>query len=294
MSRITLLTCLAAAGCLAGLASACDSGDDEATTRSLALSFTGLEPLGGGYVYEGWLMVDGAPVSAGRFAIDATGEAVPATIRFDGAMADRATAYILTVEPGVGDDPAPSSTHVLAGDIAGGVATLTTKHGAALGTDFADATGRYILATPSTTTEDDDNHGIWWLVPGDAGMSPGLVLPTLPAGWAYEGWVAGAAGPISTGRFTDPAMTDSDAAGPTAGPDGAGPPFPGQDFITPALDLTAGYAAVISVEPDPDDSPAPFALKPLVHMSIGAVAKPATQSMDNKSAASPTGTVTIK
>lgn len=293
MSRICLLTCLAAVGALAGLASACDSGGDAPSTRTLALSFTGLEPLGGGYVYESWLMVDGAPVSAGRFAIDASGEAVPATASFDGDKADRATAYILTIEPGVGDDPAPSSVHVLAGDLAGGTASLTTKHAAALGTDFAAAAGQYILATPSTTSEADDKDGIWWLVPGAAGMTPGLVLPTLPAGWAYEGWVAGAAGPISTGRFTDPAMSDSDAAGPTAGPDGAGPPFPGQDFIAPALDLTAGYAAVISVEPNPDDSPAPFALKPLVHMSIGDVAKPATQSMANMSATLPIGTVTI-
>jgi hypothetical protein len=92
LSRHRLMTLIATAGCVAGLAAACDSGDDAPSTRTLAMTFSGLEPLGGGYVYEGWLMVDGAPVSAGRFAIDASGAAVPASISFDAAMADRATA----------------------------------------------------------------------------------------------------------------------------------------------------------------------------------------------------------
>ena len=93
------------------------------------------------------------------------------------------------------------------------------------------------------------------------GPGPSLNVPKLPAGWAYEGWVVGPNGPISTGRFTDPAGADEDGGGPDAGPDGT-PPFPGQDFINPALDVP-GLTVVLSVEPDPDDSPAPFALKPL-------------------------------
>ena len=46
---------------------------------------------------------------------------------------------------------------------------------------------------------------------------------------------------------------DSDAGGPTAGPRST-PPFPGQDFIMPPVSLI-GYQAVVSIEPDPDDSP---------------------------------------
>ncbi|MEM6994920.1 MAG: hypothetical protein AAF721_30690, partial [Myxococcota bacterium] len=102
---------------------------------------------------------------------------------------------------------------------------------------------------------------VWFLDPA-GGPGPSLQLPVLPDGWLYEGWVVGADGPISTGRFADPADADRDGAGPASGPDGT-PPFPGQDFIMPPTDLTVDHMVVISVEPDPDDSPLPFALKPL-------------------------------
>ncbi len=99
-----------------------------------------------------------------------------------------------------------------------------------------------------------------------AGPGPSLDLPELPAGWVYEGWVVGPDGPVTTGRFTALDMPDSDGAGPAAGPDGA-PPFPGSDFVDPELSVIGG-AVVISVEPEPDDSPAPFLLKPLVAMDV--------------------------
>ncbi len=68
-------------------------------------------------------------------------------------------------------------------------------------------------------------------------------------------------GQVSTGRFTDPAKADSDKGGKAAGEDDA-PPFPGQDFVDPPMSVV-GKKIVISVEPMPDDSEAPFALKPL-------------------------------
>ena len=111
-------------------------------------------------------------------------------------------------------------------------------------------------------------------------MAPGLDLPELPAGWTYEGWVVGPDGPISTGTFDAADMADSDGAGADAGPDMT-PPFPGQDFVDPAQTLTGGYMAVISVEPVPDNSPAPFTIKPLADMSIEDVMAPMTQPMSN-------------
>ena len=44
-----------------------------ADTAYLEFTSDGLEPLGPGFVYEGWLIVDGAPVSAGRFSVAADG-----------------------------------------------------------------------------------------------------------------------------------------------------------------------------------------------------------------------------
>ena len=73
--------------------------------------------------------------------------------------------------------------------------------------------------------------------------------------------------PVSSGRFTGVAAMDLDD--PFSGTEG-GPPFPGEDYLNNApagltfpTDLSGG-TAVISVEPSPDDSSAPFTLKPLI------------------------------
>jgi len=274
------------AGLLALLVVACGGGSDTNPpangVTTLTWIITGLEPLAPGYVYEGWVITGGGPVSTGRFNVDAGGmpdlEAIPATP----AMAAAATAWVLTIEPDPDPDPGPAETKLLGGDFVGEMASLTVSHAAALGTDFTSATGSFILATPTSSVATDDNRGIWWLDPV-AGMSS-LNLPTLPPGWAYEGWVVTGSGPRSTGRFTDPGAADSDMAGPDKGPDSDGPPFPGQDYVDPALDLV-GLTAVISVEPSPDDSPDPFTLKPLVASPILNVLAPDLQVMGNNAAA---------
>ena len=47
----------------------CDNKEDEGQSDSatLNLSISGLEDLGTDYVYEGWLIIDGAPVTTGVF-----------------------------------------------------------------------------------------------------------------------------------------------------------------------------------------------------------------------------------
>ena len=116
------------------------------------------------------------------------------------------------------------------------------------------------------------------------------MLPALPAGWMYEGWVVGPDGPVTTWRFTEATGADSDGGGPGAGPDGT-PAVPGQEFITPPVSLI-GYQAVISIEPEPDDSPGPFTLKPLVDMDIEDVGAMVLQDMANNAASFPTGMAT--
>jgi hypothetical protein len=251
------------------------------------LSLTGLEDLGPGWAYEGWLIVDGKPVSSGVFLVDASG--APSATSFSVLASDlsAATTFVLTIEPSPDSDPAPSLAHVLAGDFNGETAELSVGHPAALGNDFAQATGGYILAAPSAGSGGSYTTGIWWLDPA-TGPGPSLNLPALPDGWVYEGWIVGANGPVSTGRFTSASEADSDGAGPTAGPDAA-PPFPGQDFVNPAVNLI-GTTVVISIEPEPDNSPAPFALKPLVDNAVDD--SEALQAMENNAGSFPTGTVT--
>ena len=278
---LLLASCTALAAC-----------DDGPSTVTLSLDFDGLEPLGDDAVYEGWLIVDGAPVSTGVFAVQDDLSLEPATFEVDEDAAENATAFVLTIEPAVGDVPAPSDTHVLAGDISNGNAALTVDHGAALGDDFTGAAGSFILATPSSAATDDDNLGIWFLDPSGTAPVATLSLPTLPAGWVYEGWVVDSTGPHSTGRFVDVDAADDDGGGLYAG-DQPTPPFPGQDFIDPPMDLTSGFMAVISVEPDPDDSPAPFALKPLAGAIMADLAPTLQALTNNANASNPTGTASL-
>jgi hypothetical protein len=57
--------------------------------------------------------------------------------------------------------------------------------------------------------------------------------------------------------------------------------------------VLVGSAAVISVEPEPDDGAAPFALEPLIDMAIDDVEVGVSQDTTNMSAANPSGTVEL-
>jgi hypothetical protein len=274
-----------------------EDGLDGMGVSLLHASFRGLVDLGPDAAYEGWLIVDGEPVSTGVFHVTPDGYPTVSTFLALDYDVENAAAFVLTIEPSPDDDPAPSHTHVLGGDFGAGeeLASLSVGHPAALGDDYTGASGGYILKTPSTNADDtDDRNGIWWLDPV-AGPGAGFVdLPDLTdLGWRYEGWVVCDDGPISTGVFARADEADSDGAGPTAGPDALfSPPFPGQDFITTPIDLTAGCAAVLTIEPYPDNSPAPFtALKPLADDHIGYVLAPSMQLMANHADQFPTGTI---
>ena len=267
------------------------------TDDILTLDISGLASLGENYAYEGWVIVDGAPVSTGTFGVNDEGELMKTQFNVDADNLAAATAFVLTIEPFPDSDPAPSSTHILAGDFTDETADLNIGHPAAFGDDFTSSTGEYLLATPSTTTTDDELSGVWFLNPNMGDPIPGLSVPDLPAGWKYEGWAVIDGMPVSTGKFIDPGMADE--GNPYSGPEPT-PPFPGEDFVENAPSgLTfptslEGDPIVLTIEPDPDNSPAPFLLKPLV----GVVPDPAMDHtvymMDNNAeATNPTGTATI-
>ncbi len=58
--------------------------------------------------------------------------------------------------------------------------------------------------------------------------------------------------------------------------------------------MLVGYTAVISVEPEMDDSPAPFAIKPLIDMDVEDLGAGMPQDMANVAANGPSGSVTIQ
>lgn len=226
-----------------------------------------------GVHYEGWAIIDGAPVTTGKFnvvdgkTVGLDGEEIKAFHIEEDLGA--ATAIIVTIEPAGDTDTIPSETHFVAGDInADGESELTIDHPAALGTDFSDAAGQFILATPSNGNNTDEFSGVWFLDP--SGPAESLTLPTLPAGWMYEGWAVIDGVPVSTGTFLT--AVGADSGEPFKGPDGT-PPFPGEDFLLNAPDGVTfptdlrELPIVISVEPYPDNAPTPFVLKPLVGMA---------------------------
>jgi hypothetical protein len=269
----------------------------------LALSFKGVETLANGYHYEGWALINGKPVTTGKFNVDASGAVVDLSGKIikngefkTGVNLREATAIVLTIEPQGDRDTVPTTTHVLAGDVSGRSANLTVGHKLALSDSFGNASGKYILATPTDSDGTNETSGIWFLDLTSGGPAQGLRLPTLPAGWAYEGWVVISGKPVTTGRFVNPAA--SDLAAPYSGSQSA-PPFPGEDFLRNApIGLTfpadiRGGIAVISIEPDPDDSPGPFTLKPLVEQILAAARDHFTYDLNNKAGGFPTGTATI-
>lgn len=266
---------------IAALLAACGGSSSNSTPivkappPSLDLSaFKNLENLGPSSVYEGWILANGAAISTGRFTVDNSGNLSQTKFNILQATYDNASTFVLTIEPAVNDVPAPTDQHILAGNFdSTKSANLTISHSAALGTDFSSASGNFILATPSSAATNDDNQGIWFLNMVAGVPKASLILPTLPKGWVYEGWLVVDGKPRSTGRFTSASMADSDGKGTSAGPLET-PPFPGQDYITPPLSLP-GKGAVISIEPQPDNSPDPFVLKPLINTNIPSSVGPA-------------------
>lgn len=262
MIKNTILAMLA----VGFLATSCDSDDDDApATADLTINLDGLEALGSDYVYEGWIIVDGSPVSTGTF----TSVTFPQSFTVDADQLASATTFVLSIEPAVDSDPAPAATKILAGDFSGSSASVNSSN---IVGDFSASTGKYILATPTDADATNDESGIWFLDNSSGSAVVGLDLPVLSEGWTYEGWVVFDGTPVSTGTFTSLDTADDNAATSTfKGDVGNGPAFPGEDFIQNApagltfpTDLK-GRTVVISVEPSPDNSAEPFTLKPLAH-----------------------------
>lgn len=272
-------------------ATSCSSDDDNnsPTNSNLTLNLDGLEALGSDFVYEGWIIVDGAPVSTGTFS----SVTFPQTFSVNSTQLNSADAFVLSIEPLMDTDPAPAATKVLRGEFSGSAASVNTN----LVGDFTNASGQFFLRTPTDetgTNNMNDQNGVWFGTPGMPPV-PNFVLPTLPEGWAYEGWVVGETGPLTTGVFT--AFNTVDNSDIYSGTSQAGPPVPGEDFFmnepigeTFPLDIR-GRTVVISVEPVPDDSPAPFAMKPLVGVA-GNETAPAVHDFGLNLGSLPTGTVT--
>ena len=103
----------------------CDNSEENIpTTGLLTVNLDGLEELGANFVYEGWLIVDGNPVSTGTFtSID-----FPQSYNVDINDLQNATKFVLSIEPAIDNDPLPAATKILAGDFVGSNATVNSDN----------------------------------------------------------------------------------------------------------------------------------------------------------------------
>lgn len=252
---------------LSGIMMGCDKKDDGIDQSNLVLDISGLKSLGEDYVYEGWIRVDGTLISTGTFTVDENGGMSRTMFDIDVETLEKASSFLVSIEPVSGSGDEAGKARILAGNFSGSEAALTIHHGNAIGTDLTSAKGKYILSTPTDgNSSSNENSGIWWVDPNN-GPGRGLELPELPEGWKYEGWAIIDEVPVSTGKFRSVVAPDeSDKYSETTS---AGYDFPGEDFLVNApsglsfpVNLS-GRSVAVTVEPDPDNSPEPFFLKPL-------------------------------
>ncbi|AWB28251.1 anti-sigma factor domain-containing protein [Halococcoides cellulosivorans] len=261
-------------------------------TSTLSLDLSMLPELSEGH-YEGWAIFDGGSEKLSTGTFSAAGSTVFEVDR-DLSAAEK---IVVTIEPSDDPSPDPSGVVVLAGALEDGIADLSFP------VNFEDASGSYILATPTNGGDSNERSGIWFLDPA-GGPSASLDLPDLSeANWTYEGWVVHGGMPLSTGRFDHPAMADD--AAPYSGDQGA-PPFPGEDFLQNApdglefpTDLADGSSkAVISVEPDIDGTdptgPAPFQVKPLAGPIPGDATDHTSYELGVPDPKTPSGTARVR
>ncbi len=265
---------------------------------TVSLSFTNLANPGEDH-YEGWLIVDGSPISTGKFTIGSDGDITDldgndkSDFSVSGVDISKVTKFVLSLEEKGDTDSTPNSIKPLAGDFTDMKATLTHN----IGKDFSSIGGKYILATPTNGADTNENSGIWYLSLESGSPAVGLTLPDLTGtDWTYEGWVIFDGVPVTTGTFDKADVADNfDGYSSTE----AGPPFPGEDFLTNApsglsfpTDI-AGMETAITIEPRMDNDPAPFQFHPLMGTIPADATDHVTYSMDDMTSGFATGMVTL-
>ncbi len=274
MTRIILIvfTCIVAI-----FAISCSS-DDGPPTSNLTMEVLGLEPLTNGARYQGWIVVDGEFKSIGKFDQVSSSMVFPVNAE----NLEKATSFVLSIEPPNDSDAEPSKTRLLTGTFNGNTATVSIN---AVVADFSPISGKFVMATPTDNVADNDEFGIWFEDPSGIQVVPGLNLPPLADGWKYEGWVIFDGIPVTTGTFIE--TNTFDDASPFSG-NGSAPNYPGEDFLNSAPQgLTfpddgdvRGKMVVISVEPSPDyDQATPFFVKPLSG-TAGQLTAPQVNTLD--------------
>ncbi|HNW99799.1 MAG TPA: hypothetical protein PKK33_00385 [Candidatus Cloacimonadota bacterium] len=267
-------------------------------TGQVKFNISGLKNLRPSAIYEAWLIVDGNPVSVGKFSVTDSDEPFIITIQADKSIIEQATGCYITIEPIPDPSSSPSGLVILAGDFVTEAdsthinnATLTISHPSALNNNFVVATGKYVLSTPTDTNTLDETSGVWFEDISSGYYQVGLHIPSLPAHWKYEAWaVLDDTHILSMGKFS--VSNQSDDSSLYCGTDYPQPYCPGEDFLNETLIenlgitwpvLLNGKNIFITVQPDVNYITTPFFLT-ILKSAIPANAAPhLTYSMSNQS-----------
>ncbi len=217
-----------------------ESGDYD-----LTLQFTNLADPGNDH-YEGWLIVDGSPVSTGKFTVDANGNILDlegeAIEKFSlNVDINQATDFVLSLEPEGDTDSVPADIKPLAGSLNAEKDSATLSHN--VGVDLSSASGEFILATP-TNDEESVDYNIDLEFTNLANLTSGH----------YEGWLIISGAPVSTGKFkfsSSGEITDLSYQVIT------------DPFLIANLDIVNVTDFVLSIEAEGDTDSIPGDVKPM-------------------------------
>ncbi|MDA1028658.1 MAG: hypothetical protein O3B41_06350 [Bacteroidetes bacterium] len=278
-----------------------DSGTKAPNPKvQMSISTTTLKPLKEGFLYKAWARVDGVYYPTDAFNVTETGQFLTSGSQFrdksfvlEADITD-ADLVLISIEGKTGSATAPSNSVILAGDVSGVNATLTSAHTDAMGGNLTGQTGQLTIMTPSDIDLTNEAFGVWYVTVSGTVLTKGLTLPTLNPGWVYQGWVEVGGNLLSTGRFRSTNLSDSNLYG---FPDG--PSFPGEDFfINPPTGVTfplnlANAKISITVEPQPDDSADPSGIVVLTGQLPAAIVGRSAHALTATGAAIPNATISI-
>lgn len=278
-----------------------DSGTKPPNPKvQMSINAQNLKPLKEGLLYKAWAKVGGVYYGTDAFNVTETGQFLTSGSQFrdksfvlEADITD-AELVLISIEGKTSSATAPSNSVILAADVVGTNATLTTSHTSAMGGNLSSQTGQLTIMTPSDLNTTNEASGVWYVTVSGTTLTKGLSLPTLNNGWAYQGWVEVGGTRLSTGRFTSNTSSDSNVY---SFPDG--PQFPGEDFlINPPTGVSFPFnlnnaKVSITVEPEPDDTADPSGMVVLTAQLPATVVGGSVHTLVSTESTLPTATILI-
>jgi hypothetical protein len=302
----------------------------------IEFQISGLNAPGDSVWYECWLMwktgegdnVKNVFESVGLLTNN-SGNEYSKTINVNPGYIQKALHLVITIEedtyPGFRLVPnatsydtlkGPSIYKIIAAKIVANTGSFNVGNEIILDFDFETAQAKYILATPTDTTNTNLKRGLWFIaldttyseikdstgtvigIDTTVERLNGLELPELPENWLYEGWIVFGSDTISMGTFTNPIGAD-DSSKYGAGMAG-GYQFPGEDFInnpppgvTFPADLSGSETFITIKPPYPKGANYPFRLIPFKTVIPASSVPKYVYSMENNVSSFPSGKLAI-